>query len=252
MKISLVTVSYNSVSTIEQTIKSVLSQTYSDIEYVVVDSCSDDGTQELLKKYQGSIDKLIIEKDKGIYDAMNKGIAASSGDIIGIINSDDFYDDPSIIQNVINFANQNKSSEVILTDIFFINARERISRKVGASYFSPWKLRFGWMPPHPGMFIKKETISKVGPYDVSYEIASDFEYCLRLFILQKVKFCYLKINSVVMREGGISTKSFKSNLMITYEMKKALRSHKIYSNIFFLISRLPIKLIVKFFSIKKS
>ncbi len=247
MKVSLITVSFNSVKTIEQTINSVLSQNYENIEYIVIDGSSCDGTQEILKKYEEKLDILIIEKDKGIYDAMNKGIRLSSGEIIGIINSDDFYHDNNVINEVVEKVKKNPECDVFLSDIFFINKKNMISRRIYAKYFKPWKLRFGWMPPHPGIFLKKNIINEIGLYDISYMIASDFEYCLRLFFRKSVKFYYLNLYSVVMREGGLSTKGFRSDYIISKEMIRSLKTNKIYSNTFFVYSRLPIKFMLKIF-----
>lgn len=249
MKVSLITVSFNSVKTIEQTIKSVLSQDYKNIEYIVIDAFSNDGTQEILKKYQEKLDVLVIEKDKGIYDAMNKGINMSSGDLIGIINSDDYYHNNEVIKKVVEKAKRNIDCDVVLTDIFFINNKNIISRRVNAKNFRPWKLRFGWMPPHPGIFLKKKIINETGLYNISYTIASDFEYCLRLFFHKKVKFCYLNLYSVVMREGGLSTKSIKSNFIISREITRALKMNNVYSNTIFVYSRLPLKLFLKILSL---
>ena len=158
MKVSLITVSYNSKSTIQQTIDSVNSQTYHDIEYIVVDSCSQDGTQEILRDNKDCIDHLIIEKDEGIYDAMNKGIEASTGDLIGIINSDDYYKDITVISDIVGWISSNKEFDAILTDISFVNKESYYVRKVSAKNFKSWLLRFGWMPPHPGMFLKRKVL----------------------------------------------------------------------------------------------
>ena len=247
MKVSLITVSYNSKHTILQTIESVKYQTHHDIEYIVVDSCSEDGTQEILREKKDYIDRLIIEKDSGIYDAMNKGIEASSGDLIGIINSDDFYKDENVISDVVGLAIKNKELGVILTDISFINKEGSEVRKLSAKKFKVWLLRFGWMPPHPGMFIKRKVIDEVGLYDASYTIAADFEYCVRLFHINKINFGYLNRTSVIMREGGISTKNFLSNMIITKEMLRALKSNNIFSSTLILLLRLPIKLFFKYF-----
>tara|TARA_B100001250_G_scaffold65148_1_gene51625 strand:+ start:44208 stop:44864 length:657 start_codon:yes stop_codon:yes gene_type:complete len=218
----------------------------------VIDSCSNDGTQEILREYEDHIDHLIIEKDKGIYDAMNKGINASTGDLIGIINSDDFYKDNNVISKVVEFAENNQKIDAILSNVSFINKDKAVIRKISSKNFKHWMLRFGWMPPHPGIFLTRKIVDKIGLYDTSYSIAADFEYCVRLFSLYKVNYSYLGINSVLMREGGISTKGIRSNLIITREMLKALGSHNIYSNTIILLLRLPIKLLMKFLSrIKK-
>ncbi len=248
MKVSLITVSYNSKGTIERTINSVISQTYSDIEYIVIDSCSDDGTVKVLQDYKKYIDHLVIEKDKGIYDAMNKGMKMASGELIGIINSDDFYTDSEVISSVVKYAKENEGIDAILTDISFINSNEFINREVSAKNFKKWQLRFGWMPPHPGMFLNRQIISRTGFYNLAYSIASDFDYCIRLFYQSNANFSYLNCKSVLMQEGGVSTKSIKSNFIITQEMHKALKENSIYSNYLILFLRLPIKFLFKVLS----
>tara|TARA_B100000029_G_scaffold495416_1_gene560390 strand:+ start:334 stop:1131 length:798 start_codon:yes stop_codon:yes gene_type:complete len=247
-KVSIITVSNNSVKTIAETIESVKNQTYKNIEYIVIDNCSKDGTIEVLEKYKKYIGKLIIEPDKGIYDAMNKGIRNSSGEVIGILNSDDFYKDKFVIESIMENFDRDHTLEAVLSDIYFFkesSTHHRIVRKVTAQSFKPWKLRFGWMPPHPGIFLKKETQKEVGYYKTDYQIASDFEFCLRLFFNRQTSYSISNICSVLMREGGISTKSYKNNFLISSEIIRACRENNIYTNFIFIFSRLPIKMALK-------
>jgi len=244
MKISLITVSFNSKDTIESTIESVLGQSYEDIEYILVDSCSDDGTREIINKYRDKISKIIIEKDDGIYDAMNKGIAASTGDVVGIINSDDIFSSPLAIEKVSHSLQANTNADACLTNVIFFDGNTRnpiFKRHVSPKYFRPWQLKFGWMPPHPGIFFRRKIYLEFGNYDQDYSIAADYDFCLRVFLVNKIKFLYLDTYSVYMREGGISTKNFISNYVITKEILKACKKNGIYTNFFLILSRLPIK-----------
>ena len=162
MKVSIITVCYNSSATISDTIESVISQSYPDIEYVVVDGGSTDGTLEIIEQYRDDITHFISEPDEGIYDAMNKGISICSGDIIGILNSDDFYDSPNVINKIaLNFP---VDCDLIFGDVVYVekdNILHRV-RHLGAARFKPWKLRFGWMPPHAATFLKASVYEEFG------------------------------------------------------------------------------------------
>ena len=247
-KVSIITVSYNNIDTIEDTVQSVLSQTYQNLEYIVIDACSNDGTKDILEKYKNSIDHVIIENDKGMYDGLNKGIKASTGDIIGILHSDDVYKDSFVIEKIIDTFKTNTNSDICLSDIAFFNGKPedpKVLRKMSAKSFHPWQLKFGWMPPHPGMFVKKNLFEKIGFYSLSFKIAADYEFSLRAFLNKEVKYHKANVCSVLMREGGASTKDYKSNLLISKEMRLACDMNNIYTNDLFLFSRLPIKLIFK-------
>ncbi len=249
MKFSLITVSYNSVSTIEETINSVLNQSYKNIEYIIIDGLSGDGTQDIINKYKNRISKVVIESDQGLYDAMNKGIGLATGDIIGILNSDDVYRDNNIIENIYKGIANNSFVDAYLTDIAFFEGsilKPKVVRTVSAKHFRPWKLRFGWMPPHPGMFIRKEVFKNIGNYDLSFSIASDYEFCLRAFYKANIKYKFLDLSSVYMRKGGVSTRNFKSNLIISKEILQACKKNLFYTNYFFILSRLPFKLFYRY------
>ena len=247
-KVSIITVSYNNADTIEDTIQSILSQTYENLEYIVIDACSDDGTKNILDRYKNNIDHIIIENDEGMYDGLNKGIRASTGDIIGILHTDDVYKDNFVIQKIMDTFKTNTESDICLSDIAFFNGKSEnpeVLRKMSAKSFRPWQLKFGWMPPHPGMFVKKDLFEKIGFYSLSFKIAADYEFSLRAFLNKSVKYHTVNSCSVLMREGGASTKDYKSKLLISKEMKQACDMNNIYTNDLFLFSRLPIKLILK-------
>jgi len=252
MKVSIITVTLNSENTIENTILSVFSQSYKNFEYIIIDGGSTDNTIKLIEKYKKKVSRFISENDLGIYDAINKGIKLSTGDIIHILNSDDVYTNKNILNEIINLFKETEH-QIILSKIKFfkeINKNEikrNYSREIGIKFFSPNLLRFGWMPPHPGAFIKKKIYDKYGLYKTNYKIAADFEIFVRLLLKYKVSFLKYDKYTVEMREGGISTKNIKSNFLITKEILKSFQDNKLFTNFLFLIPRLPIKLAQKIY-----
>lgn len=252
MKVSIITATFNCEDTIEDTMLSVFSQNYKNIEYIIIDGCSTDNTMIKVKKYNKNISHIITEKDQGMYDAINKGIKLSTGDIVHILNSDDVYADQNVLSEVVDLFKK-KSCEILLSKIIFfkkinqINHKQYFTREVGINFFSPNLLRFGFMPAHPGTFIKKNIYNKFGMYKINYQIASDYELFVRL--LMKFKVPYLKYDklTVKMREGGKSTKNIYSNYIITKEIIKAFKENNLYTNYFFLLLRLPVKIIKKIY-----
>lgn len=244
MKLSIITVCFNSASTIRDTIESVLSQDYTDIEYIVVDGGSKDGTQAIIESYGERISHFISEPDKGIYDAMNKGVSLATGAVVGILNSDDFYESNTCASSVMNAFERHPENAVVFGDVVFVNAENlhKVTRFYRGNRFAPWKLRFGWMPPHPATFIRKHAYDTVGPYSLAYKISADYEFFVRLFMLHKLKYSYLDQILVRMRSGGASTAGLKSSLKLNLEIVKACRTNGVYTNIFMLLLKLPFKL----------
>ena len=248
MKVSIITVCYNSEKTIRDTIESVLTQDYTNIEYIVIDGLSKDTTIDIVNEYRGKIAKIISEPDQGIYDAMNKGIKYSTGDIVGILNSDDFFDNPSIISDVVKHFNSNPTASLVIGDVVYVdpNNTEKITRFYSSRKFKPFKLRFGWMPPHAATFIKTGVYNKFGNYSTNYEISADYELFVRLLLLHKV--CYSRIDKVLvrMRTGGVSSSGIKSNFLLNTEIVKACKDNGIYTNIFLVLLKIPMKLLELF------
>ena len=243
MKISIITVCYHSATTLEDAIKSVLAQNYLNIEYIVIDGGSTDGTASILKKYKGRIAKIVSEPDDGIYDAMNKGISLATGDVIGILNSDDFYGSADVVGNLVRAFT--KETDMVIGDVAFVdrvNVQKRL-RYVSGSGFSPWLLRFGWMPPHPATFMRKNVYETFGYYKTDFAIAADYEFFVRTLTVGRMKTVHASTVLVTMRDGGASTGGFKSTLVISREILRALRENRIYSNSLFVWSRLPLKFI---------
>lgn len=248
MKVSVITVTFNSENTIEETLLSVFSQNYKNVEYIIVDGGSTDNTLSIIKKYFNKISHIISKKDKGMYDAINKGIKLSSGDIIHILNSDDIYANQNILSEIVNIFKK-KKCKIILSKIVFFkhNDKKKFIRGIGVKFFSPILLRFGWMPPHPGTFIKKNIYEQYGLYKTNFKIAADYEIFVRLFL--KFKISYFKYNklTIKMKEGGKSNKNIFSNYVITKEIMQSFKENNLYTNYLFLILRLPIKLFQKIY-----
>lgn len=212
MKVSIITVSYNSEKTIEQTIQSVIGQTYEDIEYIIIDGGSTDTTMDIVKKYQDKIVYTVSEPDKGIYNAMNKGIKVASGNIIGIINSDDWYDLEAVEKAVKAF--QTNSAEVLYGDCIYIYESGKRVRNIKYPLEAMWYLM---VTPHPTVFVKKEIYQKYGIFDESYRMAADYELMLR-FYSAGVKFSYLEYDMAYFRSGGASTKQVIQSLQETKDI----------------------------------
>jgi glycosyltransferase involved in cell wall biosynthesis len=241
LKVSIITVSYNSDATIENTLKSVLSQDYDNIEYIIIDGGSNDKTLKILDKYSSKLAKVVSEPDKGIYDAMNKGIALATGDIIGILNSDDCYINNEVISEVVaNFSKGNP--DLIFADLLFINKNNKIRRYYSAKRFTPTKLKFGIMPPHPTLFVKKSIYKKYGNYRLDFQIAADYEIFVRLLLVHRLRYRYINKCIIKMLVGGISTSNINSKKIINQETIKALEINGIKSNSLYILTKYPKKI----------
>lgn len=232
--ISIITATYNSAETINDTIKSVLCQTNKDFEYIIVDGGSTDETIDIVKSYESEFSgrlKWVSEKDKGIYDAMNKGIKMASGDIIGILNSDDYYTSDDILQTIAD-AFKFQNVDAIYGDIHFIKdgVPDKCVRYYSSRLFSPFWLRFGFMPAHPSFYCKREVFDKSGLYRLDYKIGSDYEMMVRLFRKHKISSRYVPKDFVTMRTGGASNSNLNSRLTLIKEDVRACRDNGIYTN----------------------
>jgi glycosyltransferase involved in cell wall biosynthesis len=247
IKISIITVCYNSAATIRDTFESVLNQTYKNIDYIVVDGNSKDETISIIKEYEQKFgDKMrwVSEPDNGLYDAMNKGIRMAMGEVVGIINSDDFYHRSDIIEIIASSFIKNKSIQAVFGDIRFVkeNNLNKTVRYFSSKTFIPWKFRFGFMPAHPTFFTYKENFDKFGYYKISYQITADFELLLRFLYVHKLEYNYIPLDFLKMRIGGLSTSSFKNRHTINKEFLQGCKENGIYTNIFLLSIRYFIKL----------
>lgn len=219
MKISLITVCYNSESTIEDTLKSVLLQTYENYEYLIIDGESSDRTLEIIKKYEKKFNgrlKYISEKDKGLYDAMNKGINMASGDIIGILNSDDILANSNIFKKIVD--NYDGDTDILYGDVLYCNNDFSIVKR---NYISGENKSLTFCPAHPSMYIRKEVYKKVGLYNDSFKVTADYDFMIRLNIVG-CKYKYMREYIVLMRLGGASNglKGYLKNFKDCYKVLK--------------------------------
>ena len=246
MKISIITATYNSAATVKDTFNSVLAQTYNDIEYIVVDGLSKDNTVEIIKEYEplfGGKMRWISEKDKGLYDAMNKGIAMATGDVVGILNSDDFYTSNDALA-VIAGTMKDNSIDAVYGDIHFVNVDnlDKCVRYYSSAIFKRSLMRIGLMPAHPSFYCKREVYTKYGAFDTRYKIGADFESLLRYIFVNRIKTQYIKKDFVTMRTGGASTEGFSSRWQIMKDHLKAMKANGVYSNFLLLCMRYPYKI----------
>lgn len=231
MKISLLTVSYNSAATIQDTIQSVRSQDYTDIEYIVVDGNSKDATVDIIKSNQSAISKWISEPDKGIYDAMNKAVRMATGEVIGMLNSDDFYSDTTIIRQVAN-AFADPSVDVVYGDLVFVDPSDlnKVVRTYSSAHWNHNKFAWGFMPAHPTVFIRRKYYEQFGLFKTDYKIAADYELLIRFLYVHKLKYKYLPLKMVIMRKGGVSSQNWKSNIILNEEIIRGCRENGLYTN----------------------
>jgi len=232
MVISIITVSYNSSATIEDTILSVAAQSYPDIEHIIIDGASTDGTVTLIKKHADKIAKFISEPDNGIYDAMNKGISFASGDIVGILNADDVYYDNGCLSTVINeFKKKNVDS--VFADLVYVhpNNIDKVVRYYSSARFFPSKFSRGWMPAHPTFFVKRECYEQYGNFKTDYKIAADYELLVRFLATHNITYSYIPKVLIKMRTGGTSTKNLKSNWILNKEIVRACAENSIKTNL---------------------
>ncbi len=234
MKISVVTVTFNSAATVRDTIESVLKQEYSDYEYLVIDGGSKDNTVDIIKEYEpkfGGRMKWISEKDKGMYDGINKGIRMATGDVVGIINSDDFYHRTDVFDIINKAFDENKGIQAIYGDVRFVHPDnlEKTVRYYSCKHWKPWRFRFGFMPAHPTFFTYKENFEKYGYYQYDYHIAADYELLIRHLYTNHVPAKYVPLDFIKMRTGGRSTNGWKANVLLNKEIVRACKENGIWT-----------------------
>lgn len=233
MKVSLITVSFNSAATIKDTIESIHAQDYSDIEYIIADGNSKDETISIVKSYDTIINKWISEPDKGIYDAMNKAIKMATGEVVGILNSDDFYSATNIISQVAE-AFHESTIDAVFGDLVFVdpNNLKKVVRKYSSAKWRPEKFARGFMPAHPTFFVRRKYYDEIGLFKTDYKIAADYELLIRFLYVHKLNYKYLPINMVTMRKGGVSSNGIMSNIILNDEIIRGCRENGIQTNVF--------------------
>lgn len=239
MKISIVTVVYNNAATIAHAIESVISQDYKDIEYIIIDGKSTDGTVDVINNYREHISVFVSEPDKGIYDAMNKGIKMASGDIVGILNADDFFYSNNVVSKIASAFSDDKDLQATIADIVFIKDEDhdRVLRHYSAKSWRPSKFAWGYMPPHPGFFCKKEMYERYGYHQTDYKIAADYELLIRFLLVNNVRYKYLPLVTTKMRMGGASTRNINSIITLNREIKRGCKENRIYTNYLMIYSK---------------
>jgi glycosyltransferase involved in cell wall biosynthesis len=239
LKISIITVSFNSSITITDTINSVFNQSYKNIEYIIVDGKSTDRTIEIIKEYENKFEekgieyKWISEPDKGIYDAINKGIKMATGEVVGILNSDDYFYDHNVVNDVAQKFKKD-SPDCIYGNIIYVNSKEnnKITRRWKSREFEDGLFEKSWTPGHPTFYCRRELYGKFGLYRTDFKIAADVELMYRFIVKHSVRSQYFDRYMVTMRQGGVSNNGLQSTITITKEMKIALQENGGKFNIF--------------------
>ena len=245
MKISIITATFNSGATLRDTIQTVLTQTYRDIEYIVIDGNSRDNTLEIVREFEPYFDgrmRWISEPDNGIYDAMNKGIRMATGDIIGILNSDDFYNDENVLADIVNAFGCKKTDCVYGNLVFVDSAKpDKIVRRWIGSQYTPGAFLKGWHPAHPTFYAKRVWFEKLGVFGTSFNVSADFELMLRFLEKQGLSNSYLDRCFVKMRQGGESTGSIRNIIRGNRNILRAFKKNGYNVSYFYLIRRLAPK-----------
>ena len=224
MKVSVITVAWNAAATIGDTMGSVAAQSHPDLEHLVVDGASTDDTLAVVRALATDRTRIISEPDHGLYDAMNKGIAAASGDVIGFLNADDFFCRTDAAALVARGA---ATADAVSASIAIVAADDtaRLKRAYPSTPFAPWMLRFGHMPPHPGFYATRAAFAAVGNFDTAFRISADFEWMVRFFLVNRLRAKPIPETIVSLRDGGLSNRGFGSNRAINADALAALRRH---------------------------
>lgn len=226
--ISIITITYNSAKTLPHTINSIRSQTYRNVEYIVVDGGSTDGTLDIVEANRDLVSKWVSEPDGGIYDAINKGIAMATGDYVGLLHADDMMADTNVLQSIHRAIDQHRP-DALYGDLDYIAADNsgRVIRRWISSPFHPSMLKRGWMPPHPTLYVRREWFNRIGNYNQQMKIAADYDFILRLFSKPELQTIYIPQCLVKMRVGGASNRSIKNILIKMKEDYQAIKNNQI-------------------------
>ena len=248
MKISIITVVFNGESTLEDSINSVISQNYKDLEYIIIDGNSTDNTINIINSYKDHISYFISETDGGIYDAMNKGIALASGDVVGILNSDDLYQSPNVLNLVMEQFKNDNSIDIVYGDLVYVKSYNvnHVVRYWKSKPFNKYFFEMGNVPPHPSLFLKRKIYDEAGMFNLKYRLAADYEYMLRIFKNYKYNSKYINETIVRMRLGGATNKNISNILKQNREIYNAWSNNNL-SLPFFLMPLRIIKRVLQFF-----
>ena len=243
VKVTVITAVLNGEGTIGATLGSVSSQDYAPIEHIVVDGASTDTTLEAVQRAQHSGLRVFSDKDSGVYQAFNRGLREATGDVVVFLNCGDVYCTHTVISTMMNTLAA-ADVEAVFGDVAVVNSRQpdRMIRRYSSSKFRPSRMRYGLMPAHPTLFLRRKVYEMVGEYDEHYRIAGDFEFCLRAFLAHGIRFRYVPEVLVSMPAGGLSNRGWRSKWEITMEMLRACRNNGVKSNLAMLCARVPLKM----------
>jgi glycosyltransferase involved in cell wall biosynthesis len=244
MKISVITVCYNSARSLELSLQSVAEQDWSAVEHIVIDGASTDGTREILERFRSRLAYLVSEPDNGIYDAMNKGIAYATGDIVCFLNADDQYACANALSKVASQMGDH-NLDALMGDVGFFHQRnsERMVRRYRSERFRPSRLAWGWMPAHPALFLRKEVFQRVGLFKTDYRIAGDFEFIVRVFHGHALRYRHFPEVLVNMQTGGLSTSGLRAKITLNQEVLRACRENGLQTNMLKILSKYPAKML---------
>lgn len=242
MKISVVTVCYNSETTIRDTLASVAAQDWADVEHIVIDGGSTDNTLAIVRTFEHDRMRIVSEPDKGFYDAMNKGLRLASGGAIGFLNSDDFFCRGDAIRLLAERL-QETGADAVVANVAVVRPGDpaKVSRYYSVGNYRRWMMRFGHMPPHPTLYIRRDMFDRIGEFDDSYAIAGDFDLIVRLLLIEKARLAKLPITLVGFRAGGASTRDFEAKVKMNREILHSLRRHGYRTSLARLYARYAIK-----------
>lgn len=242
MKITVITVCYNAKNTILQTLESVAEQSWPDIEHIIVDGASKDGTLEIIRQHAGRNVNLISEADQGVYDAMNKGLSLATGDYVGFLNADDKYAGVNAVQSMVD-AIKSTHADCVMGNVQFFDAKNltAIERYYSVKRFARWWITIGIMPPHPALFVKRSKIEKTGGFDLSYKMAADFDLIARLFLEHQVTWTVVDETITLFRVGGISTRDGLMQANLSREFARSLSALNVSFARTKVVCRYPVK-----------
>lgn len=244
MKISVITVCYNSAKTLERSLQSVVGQDWLAIEHIVIDGASTDGSKDILERFRSRLACLVIEPDNGIYDAMNKGLAHATGDVVCFLNADDQYASANVLSKVAsNMVGQNLDALMGDVGFFHESNSERMVRRYRSERFSPSRLAWGWMPAHPALFLRKEVVQRVSLFKTDYRIAGDFEFIVRAFHGHALRYRHFPEVLVNMQIGGVSTAGWRAKIRLNQEVLRACRENGLQTNMLKILSKYPAKML---------
>jgi glycosyltransferase involved in cell wall biosynthesis len=244
LTVSVITVCFNSASTLDRALESVAMQDWSYVEHIVIDGASTDGTVNILERFKVRLAQVVSEPDRGIYEAMNKGLALATGDVICFLNADDYYATPQVLSQVA-LAMREDNLDALIGDVGFFRQDNinRTVRRYRSDRFKPERLAWGWMPAHPALFMRREVFQRIGYFKTDYKIAGDYEHVVRAFCGKPLRYRHFPEILVRMQMGGISTKGLRATILLNQEVLRACKENGVSTNLFKILIKYPTKLL---------